>query len=168
MSWNPFKEIEKAVSDVFKGGEKFVSDVWDSDAARVIVPAVIGFAIGGPAGAAVGAKGGAFTGALVGAGYGLATVTQKKAFESAEALQSKQITAQRELQRRQIEFAGQQYALTEKQMELQMGQRQIGMLTDIYLQQDSREPRIITLPASREPPGIVDRINLWMDQALRA
>ena len=152
------------LSRIFKDVEKGVSDVWHSDAAKVIVPAAIGFVIGGPLGAYAGAKGGAFTGALLGAGYGLSTVTQKKAYESAEALQSKQITAQRS----QIELAGQQYTLTEEQMQFQMGQRQIGMLADLYLSEDRREPRILTLPASREPPGIIDRFNLWMDQALRA
>jgi len=167
MAWEPWKDVEKAVSDVFKSGEKFVSDVWDSDAAKVIVPAVIGFVIGGPVGAAAGAKGGALAGAAIGAGYGLSSVQQKKAIESAGSLQEKQFAAQKELQRRQIEYAGQQYELTEKQMEFQMGQRQIGILTERLLEQD-REPRILTLPASREPPGIVDRFNLWIDQALRA
>jgi len=148
------KDVEKGVSDVFKSGEKFVSDVWDSDFMRVYVPAAIGFAIGGP------------YGAFVGAGYGLSSVQQKKAYERAESLQKTQIAAQKESQRRQIELAGQQYTLTERQMALQMGQRQIGMLSE-FLDQDD-EPRIVTLPASREPPGLVDRFNLWIDEVLRA
>lgn len=65
-------------------------------------------------------------------------------------------------------MAGEHAELTEKQMELQIGQRQIELLADLYLEQDRTEPRILTLPTSREPPGIVQRINLWMDQALRA
>lgn len=148
------------LSRMFKDVEKAVSDVWHSDAARVIVPAAIGFAVGGPLGAYAGVKGGAIYGAAMGAGWGLTSVQQKKAFERAEALQRTQIAAQYEL-------AGQRGALTERQMEFQMGQRQIGMLAQLYMEQD-REPRILTLPTSREPPGLVDRINLWIDQALRA
>lgn len=92
--------------------------------------------------------------------------------ETAKSQQQKAISAQKEMQQREIEaqsvLAGEHEELTEKQMELQIGQRQIELLSDLYLEQDRTEPRILTLPASREPPGIIDRINLWMDQALRA
>ncbi len=92
--------------------------------------------------------------------------------ETAKSQQKKAISAQKDLQQEQIEaqgvYAGEQKELTEKQMELQIGQRQIELLSNLYLEQDRTEPRILTLPASREPPGIIDRINLWMDQALRA
>lgn len=91
---------------------------------------------------------------------------------TAKAQQKKAIKAQKEMQQEQIEaefeLAGERAELTERQMELQMGQRQIELLADLYLEQDRTEPRILTLPASREPPGIVDRINLWIDESLRA
>lgn len=86
---------------------------------------------------------------------------RKKAESAAKEMQQERLEAQSEL-------AGEHRELTEKQMELQIGQRQIELLSNLYLEQDRREPRILTLPASREPPGIIDRINLWMDQALRA
>ncbi len=86
---------------------------------------------------------------------------RKKAESAVKERQQEQIEAQSEL-------AGEHRELTEEQMELQMGQRQIELLSQLYLEQDRTEPRIVTLPTSREPPGIVDRINLWMDQALRA
>ena len=92
--------------------------------------------------------------------------------ETAKSERKKAESAQKERQQEQIEaqsgLAGEQRELTEKQMELQIGQRQIELLADLYLEQDRTEPRILTLPASREPPGIIGRINLWMDQALRA
>lgn len=92
--------------------------------------------------------------------------------ETAKSERAKAESAVKERQAEQIEaqsvLAGEHSELTEKQMELQMGQRQIELLSDLYLEQDRTEPRIVTLPTSREQPGIVDRINLWMDQALRA
>ena len=145
------------LSRVFKDVEKIGSDLWHSDAGKVVVAVGVGYLTGGLFGVAG-------YGALAGAGYGLSSVQSKTAYERAEALQSKQIAAQR----RQIELAGQQYTLTEEQMQFQMGQRQIGMLADLFLEQDRTEPRIVTLPTSREQPGIIDRINLWMESALRA
>lgn len=91
--------------------------------------------------------------------------------ETAKSERKKAESAAKERQEEQIEaqsvLAGEHRELTEKQMELQIGQRQIELLADLFKEQDRTEPRMLTLPASREPPGIVQRINLWIDQALR-
>ncbi len=122
--------------------------------ATVYVPAVIGFAIAGP------------PGAVVGAGLGYSSLEQKKAAERAESIQEKQIAAQREMQERQVELAGQQTTLTEKQMELQMGQRQIELLANLFSKQDRTEPVIYTLPTA-EPTSPVERINLAIEDLFR-
>jgi len=99
-----FKDVEKTVSDIGKSVEKATSDVWKSDAGKIIVPAVIGFAVGGPVGAAAGVKTGAVTGAVAGAGMGYSSVQQKKAVKEAEKMQATQIAAQKEMQEKQIEL----------------------------------------------------------------
>ena len=154
MGWDPFKDVGDFISDVGHGIGDFAEDLWKSDAVQIAVPAAIGFAIGGP------------TGALMGASMGYSSVQQKSAIEKAESLQEKQIAAQRETQRRQAELAGQQYTLTEKQMELQMGQRQIEILASLFNEQDRTEPEIYYLPAA-EPSSPVERINLAIDDFVR-
>ena len=111
--------------------------------------AVLGFAL------APATAGASLTWALGGAVGGSMLFDQPKAAESA---QEKQIAAQKEMQGKQLELAGQRSVLTEKQMELQMGQRQIDLLSNLYLEQDRREPKIYTLPtAERTSP--IERIN---------
>lgn len=73
----------------------------------------------------------------------------------------------------QAEAAGRQRAIQQapisaEQMQIFRGAQEIENLTEKLLAQDQREPRILTLPTSREPPGLVERINLGIDRALRA
>lgn len=159
---NIFSDVGDFFSDVFEDVGDFAEDLWKSDAVQIIAPAVIGYAIGGPLGAAAGVKGGALTGAAIGAGYGLTSFQQKKGFERAESLQEKQFAAQR----RQTELAGQQFTLTERQMQLQMGQRQIELLASLFDKQDRTEPEIYYLPAA-EPTSPVTRINLAIEDFIR-
>lgn len=75
----------------------------------------------------------------------------------------------RAFQRGERQAAEAQYReMTEKQMRMRMGQQRLDIITDLFFRQDQAETRILTLPSSREPPGIIDRINLWIDRALRA
>ncbi len=76
---------------------------------------------------------------------------QKKAQKKQEEMQQTQIEAE-------LELAGQQAELTERQMELQVGQRQIELLADLYLEQDRTEPKIYYLPTA-EPTSPFERIN---------
>ncbi len=154
MGWNPFKDVGDFFSDVGKDIGKVAEDLWKSDAVQIYVPAVVGYAIAGPGGA------------VVGAGLGYSSVQQKSAIEKAESLQGKQIAAQRETQTRQAELAGQQFTLTEKQMQLQMGQRQIELLASLFNKQDRTEPVIYTLPAA-EPTSPFERINLAIEDLFR-
>lgn len=105
--------------------------------------------------------------ALGGAAAGHVFIDQPKVAESA---QEKQIAAQKEMQaqqfKKQAELAGQQFTLTEKQMELQMGQRQIELLANLFDRQDRTEPEIYYLPAA-EPTSPVTRINLAIDEFFR-
>lgn len=128
--------------------------------ATVYVPAVIGFA----AGPAMGIS--ALAGAAAGGGLGFAYLEKEKAAERAESIQQKRIDAEKEMQARQIELAGQQTTLTEKQMELQMGQRQIELLANLFDKQDRTEPEIYYLPTA-EPTSPVTRINLAIDDFFR-
>jgi len=150
MGWDPFKDVCDFVSDTVEDIGDFAEDLWKSDAVQIAVPAVIGFAIGGP------------QGALMGAGMGYSSVQQKSAIEKAEKLQEKQIAAQR----RQVGLAGQQYTLTEEQMQLQMGQRQIELLASLFDEQDRTEPEIYYLPAA-EPTSPFTRINLAIEDFIR-
>ncbi len=154
MGWDPFKDVGDFFSDVGKGIGKVAEDLWKSDAVQIYIPAVVGYAIGGPAGA------------VVGGGLGYSSVLQKSAIEKAEKLQGRQIAAQRETQTRQAELAGQQFTLTEKQMELQMGQRQIELLASLFDKQDRTEPVIYTLPTA-EPTSPFERINQALDDFFR-
>lgn len=97
---------------------------------------------------------------------GYSTYSQRKKAKEAAS-------EQRKYQKQQAILAGQQRAIQQapisaKQMKMFMGQKEIKTLVDEFSRQDQAEPQVYTLPASREPPGIVDRINLWMDQALRS
>lgn len=108
---------------------------------------------------------------------------QKEQFEAAirtqkqtqEQIAAEQLTAQKEATAEQLELereiAAEQYRLTEKQMKFQMGQQQLELLSNLFLEQDRTEvqtgTRFITLP-SIAPSGIIDQINLWFDQILRA
>jgi len=141
--------------DFFDDVGDFFEDVWKSDVVQIAVPALVGYAIAGPAYAGLGA--------LTGASIGYSSVQQKSAIKKGEKLQERQIAAQKE---RQAELAGQQYTLTEKQMELQMGQRQIELLADLYLRQDRTEPTIYYLPTA-EPTSPVERINRAIDEFFR-
>jgi len=132
--------------------------------------AFIGGAVGGviASGAAAATTSTITTAVLAGAAAGyMIGDAPKAAKERIEATTQ----AQKEMQEEQIAFqrelAGQHAALTEEQMQLQIGQRQIELLSDLFLEQDRKEPRIVTLPISRELPGIVDRFNLWFERALR-
>ncbi|MBA7549155.1 hypothetical protein ES705_41628 [subsurface metagenome] len=154
MGWDPFKDVGDFFSDVGKGIGKVAEDLWKSDVVQIYVPAVVGYAIGGS------------MGAVAGGSLGYSSVQRKGAFEKAEKLQERGIAAQRESQLRQAELAGQQYTLTEKQMELQMGQRQIEHLADVYSRQDRTEPTIYYLPTA-EPTSPVERINRAIDDFLR-
>jgi len=154
MGWDPFKDVGDFFSDVGSGIGDFAEDLWKSDAVQILVPAAIGTII---------MPG---YGTLMGASLGYSSVQQKSAIEKAEKLQERQIAAQRETLTRQAELAGQQYTLTEKQMELQMGQRQIEILASLFNEQDRTEPEIYYLPAA-EPSSPVERINLAIDDFVR-
>ena len=83
----------------------------------------------------------------------------KKAESAAKKRQAKQIEAE-------LELAGQQRTLTEKQMQLQVGQRQIDILANLFDEQDRTEPVIYTLP-SAEPTSPIERINRAIDDFFR-
>lgn len=147
MSWEPWKDVEKFVSDigksvekagsdVFKSVEKHGSDILKSDAAKIAIPIAAG-AIGAPY---LGAT--AFAGAATGAGLGYSVIAQEKAIEEAEELQEKQIAAQKELQEKQIE-------LETLKMEEQK------QLMDVFTKQDQPvyiAPRDIVTPAPVQAP----------------
>jgi len=154
MGWDPWSDACDFVSDFTEDIGDFAEDMWKSDFVQIAVPAAVGFAIAGPYAAAAGAS------------MGYSFVQQKSAIEKAEKLQERQIAAQRESLRRQTELAGQQYTLTEKQMQLQMGQRQIELLANLFDKQDRTEPEIYYLPAA-EPTSPVTRFNLAVEDFLR-
>jgi len=70
------------------------------------------------------------------------------------------------MQKRQVELAGQQTTLTERQMKLQIGQRQIEILANLFDEQDRTEPEIYYLPAA-EPTSPFEKINIAIDDFFR-
>jgi len=90
----------------------------------------------------------------------------KKAIKSQEKQLAAQMAMQEEQLEAEIELAGQQQTLTEKQMKLQVGQRQIEILANLFDEQDRTEPEIYYLPTA-EPTSPFERINLAIDDFVR-
>ena len=137
--------------------------------------AIVGFLVGGPVGAVVGAT----------AGNALIDQPQEQkkqagaVIQTQEQIAAEQLAAQKETAAERLELerkiAVEQYQLSKTQMKFQMGQQQVELLANLFLDQDRTErrtepqtgTRILTLP-STGPSGIIDQINLWFDRALRA
>jgi uncharacterized protein HemX len=85
---------------------------------------------------------------------------QTKATKSAEQAAALQEAKMKDL-------AGQQYQITQQQMKLQQGQRQIQGLSDA-LEKTSTSPRIFTLPSEQKKFSFVDAVNAQIDAFLKA
>ena len=123
--------------------------------------------------------------ALAGAVGGDVLIDQPKAAKeqagavigTQEQIAAEQLTAQKETAAERLEvergISAEQYRLTKTQMEFQMGQQQVELLANLFLEQDRTETetrpgaRVLTLP-STSPSGILDQVNIWIDRALRA